>query len=1015
MDNLNHDQSYFKPEYQILQKHALIGPVTSITLDSVTSVNNNGEKINVELCIFARGPYINIVPLHLKNITTNKALFTQSSDKEKCFSHIAFHSNFEQESGTVHGLQKVGNVSNDRYSLWAIHGGKNLSFVLIDAEILIIESLKDISSRDCIVTKDLQFHDGKCQKLQCIKPYLSMTDWVWDVRAISVSFSIGNDDDSCLNTQILSAIGMAQNVVEIWSFTSHESGKFDMGLEPVKLRKIICERRCITYSLSFYGWKNDGSYQTSIDNLDLAVAVGTVSNEILIWSAVNGNDCEQLHKDLIKCKSANSGDISSNNLTKRKVNHALNGHLGVIFSVKFGKRGSYIASTSDDRTIRLWKRNCELNEINNDLVSPFEKSSDVQMITNESYVYSLIWSAFGHAGRVWDSDFISIPTQHQSEEAVISSGEDGTLKIWKIKDGVLMSSLNGHGCQNIWKVRSRIAATAYDECLTYTVSGANDGSVNIWDLSTQLIQQTSSSSKFILPNLHRQVCAFCFYTSDESDKLLVATRDGIVATYDPMTHNWEQHGRWLQIQDQHNDLKPEHGSCILPHPNHPIALMGTTKGHIILFSISNPCENKIDSSARKYLSIQSICWLDTSNFLSFHVKGIVVWWEINDPTITLGTAENILKVKAVLNMNIAGIKIGVPMCHHHDAKRRLIFIGDSRGNIAMFSADRGNHPVTDQKQVEPMDLLVYVHKKEHVTCIVASKDGRGILSAGNDGRLHETTIFQNESIFKMQRSLSTPISNLTGVSYLWWSDSKTLIAGGYIGNQFVITDVASNRQLLNIDSGGRNRRMALTTELKTTVAICVANKKSPFEILLYSSPSQKSQVSTAIPSDFTIPFHGEAIYDTAICTLQGKLMILSGSNDCSVKLSTVKESNIYLLKELPPHESCIRALCFSHHEDSLSSLIVVCGGKLITTFYRLEKHDDDTVSIHYLCSSKLSIKKSIDHRMNAVKAMPMPKESNISQSHLIVAGDSDGGLHLTIVSEELDQSRKVCSRLLDEG
>eukprot|EP00978_Attheya_sp_CCMP212_P023764 scaffold73483_cov46-Attheya_sp.AAC.3 len=39
-ESLNHDQLYFKPEYQILQKHALIGPVTAITLDTISSISD---------------------------------------------------------------------------------------------------------------------------------------------------------------------------------------------------------------------------------------------------------------------------------------------------------------------------------------------------------------------------------------------------------------------------------------------------------------------------------------------------------------------------------------------------------------------------------------------------------------------------------------------------------------------------------------------------------------------------------------------------------------------------------------------------------------------------------------------------------------------------------------------------------------------------------------------------------------------------------------------------------------
>lgn len=85
------------------------------------------------------------------------------------------------------------------------------------------------------------------------------------------------------------------------------------------------------------------------------------------------------------------------------------------------------------------------------------------------------------------------------------------------------------------------------------------------------------------------------------------------------------------------------------------------------------------------------------------------------------------------------------------------------------------------------------------------------------------------------------------------------------------------------------------------------------------------------------------------------------------------------------------------------------------TVYKLDKHETGEVSVHFLCNNKLPMKLSIDHRMNAVKAIPLVNVNMAHPSHLILAGDSDGGLHLTIVTEELGQSRKASSRLLTQG
>ena len=141
-------------------------------------------------------------------------------------------------------------------------------------------------------------------------------------------------------------------------------------------------------------------------------------------------------------------------------------------------------------------------------------------------------------------------------------------------------------------------------------------------------------------------------------------------------------------------------------------------------------------------------------------------------------------------------------------------------------------------------------------------------------------------------------------------------------------------------------------------------------------------------------------------------MVLSGSNDFSVKLSRLTKSSISLVKELPPHESCIRALHFSRHDGSLSRLIAVCGGKSFMTFYRLDMHDNDEVTLNFLSSNKLPTKPSIDHRMNALKAIPLVEEGGKFLSHLVLAGDSDGRLHFTKLTEEVGQlRRKLCQSL----
>ncbi len=1007
LNRLNHDEVYHKPRYQLLKKESLVGPVTALALETCSIAIDAKEEqiVDVELCLIARGPYVNIIPLG------------ESHEEEKVFTHLALNSKFENESGTVHGIYKVENFTSLRFSLWAFYGSRKLSFALVDTVRVYTEkSLNDGLNSTFCLPLDINTLDSSQQA----RPFLSLTDWVWDVRVIATDYK----GDESKELKLLSAVGLAQNIVEIWSLSSMEnlrrttSVNYAPTLYPCKLRKIICDNRCITYSLSFFGWRSHGT-NIKPNELDLAVGAGTVSNQILIWKAIDDEDGKQIADKIQLCFK----DLCNNTqLIKKAVSHKLSGHLGVIYSVKFGDKGVYIASTSDDRTVRLWKRSDDQYLRCNQKENKRETAADVSMITDsEKFNYSLVWTGFGHAARVWDCDFI-----HNNAEisGIISSGEDGSLKVWHIDNGSLLVTLKGHACQSIWKIRATNKQISNVDYL-FTVSGANDGSVNLWDLNYHLVDHHLYRKKLTLPD-GQKVCDMCFYSDEKCQKLLIITKDGIVATLDPRTNDLTQNGFWIRPEDKNNQINPEDGSCVAVHPNKPVALVGTTKGELVLFSTQASSNQLIFSSAQKYLAIQSISWLDSIIFLAFHVKGIVTIWEyvstlgmnLPDP---VDQSKKELCIRRVLDMNNnQGVTIGVPISHYYDRSRQLLFIGDSRGNIAMFdtSFESENIVVDDTIVQKPLDLLIYAHKKEHVTGIIPTIDGRGIMSIGNDGCIHESSIVRDQTSLKLQKSLSRPISDLTGVSYLWRSSTGALIAGGYHGNDFVVVDVTTNNQLLCIDSGGRTRKIALwidlqnTSSLHYTFAVCIANKKTPFEIMIHSSPYELNPLPLLLPYQLRVPYHGEAIYDVAACNLGGTLFVASGSNDCSIKLSVVSESSISLVKDLPPHESCIRALTFSQHAGSSSSIFIACGGKLITSVYRLDNHGGDDFSIHFLCTNKIPIKNSIDHRMNAVKAVPLITKDSTKPKHMMLAGDSDGGLHLTLLAEDLGQSRKVESRLL---
>ncbi len=96
---------------------------------------------------------------------------------------------------------------------------------------------------------------------------------------------------------------------------------------PKLVFEVQCEERCILYTARFTGSTRH----------DLALAVGTVFNQILIWhpfGALLPNGDAPVYRRLV-------------------------GHEGVLFNLRWNADRSKLTSVSDDRTIRVWNANDE--------------------------------------------------------------------------------------------------------------------------------------------------------------------------------------------------------------------------------------------------------------------------------------------------------------------------------------------------------------------------------------------------------------------------------------------------------------------------------------------------------------------------------------------------------------------------------------------------------------------------------------------------------------------------------
>jgi hypothetical protein len=157
-----------------------------------------------------------------------------------------------------------------------------------------------------------------------------------------------------------------------------------------------------------------------------------------------------------------------------------------------------------------------------------------------------------------------------------------------------------------------------------------------------------------------------------------------------------------------------------------------------------------------------------------------------------------------------------------------------------------------------------------------------------------------------------------------------------------------------------------------------------------------------------VTMHGETVFSAiffSIGTSMPSLFLLTGSEDCTSRISLCREARLIDSVPLTPQESCVRAVCASQVDDS-SALLVVGGGKLTLQFFLARTNDDtkrlrsvDDLEISFLGNGSVRLKASIDHRINAVKAIPLEGDSRV---HLVMAGDSNGNCHIFLVTENLE-------------
>ncbi|KAE8378938.1 WD40-repeat-containing domain protein [Aspergillus bertholletiae] len=235
------------------------------------------------------------------------------------------------------------------------------------------------------------------------------------------------------------------------------------------------------------------------------IAAGTVFGEVIVWSCF-------LNESVPLSPSA----VGS-------IHHFFTGHEGSVFGVRISPTiaslperpcGRFLASCSDDRTVRIWDiSDCERASPND----PSAYSTDGFELRSTGFggtatgngldSESCVASAFGHKARIWSVHFLPVRAEDQPQVSLLSRGEDATCIVWNLSwepssspkpkfSLSQISSWHNHTGKHLWSLCMR--NTAKD---TTVYTGGADGAVKSFKI------EMDEKCAVVLPNRNNSITA----------------------------------------------------------------------------------------------------------------------------------------------------------------------------------------------------------------------------------------------------------------------------------------------------------------------------------------------------------------------------------------------------------------------------------------------------------------------------------------------------------------------------
>ncbi|KAF2658476.1 WD40 repeat-like protein [Lophiostoma macrostomum CBS 122681] len=707
----------------------------------------------------------------------------------------------------------------------------------------------------------------------------------------------------------------------------------------VHLERLTSSSRSILYS-AHLRWETSDH---------ILVAAGTAFGEIIFWSWKRKTMMHSQRSQVHKVFLGHEGSVFGVHISD---------YLGE--SANFLSR-RFLASCSDDRTIRIWDvTDLITNNVADD--SP-DEHSDIRRVRHTGFVNSSIdvdhspssstcaAIGWGHLSRVWTSRFLALGGENGSNSYLCSVGEDATSRLWQLVPNMNEQNLvlrlvhksiaAFHSGKNIWSTticyhdrrRLGVITGAADGKIVYhtfpvrlgtsdcpkeiheytvqDVSGISSTSPNA-SLTPQSIASQKSSKAADFFRSYAFVGASTFLLTKNSGRVYLQTLDSTPGAVRRVSSS--------HLVAELEDLRGYSTSCA--QSSLGLAFVAGSNGSIYAFRNGFRDLQKIHTFQRKVSSM--FCAKGGPNE-TCTVRVIVTL--MGQQAAHLLCVDSLQEegsirfstIRIPLPELLTGIVVTSMTCTSKTAGELLIVLGFRGGSIGIYaSEDRGTKGLkTRTTEASLLRVIEKVHGKETVTSLVwiptESQPAYGhLVSVGRDGCCAIHLINLDKDAISLVHHLSLPIgTNIEGI----YEHNGHLLVYGFSSTKFMVYDTNDEEEIMNIETGGSHRSWAFQPHAsREGGGTLIWTRASGMHICSQNGPNHRVIRAGG---------HGREIKSVAVSqnldVAMDTQLIATGAEDTDIKIFEYDGLDLTCRRTLQRHTTGIQHLQWSESGEYLFS------------------------------------------------------------------------------------------------